>query len=74
MVNKSKALTSAFLLAFTIAIFIANIQYPSLYLKKILYSTISITITYLIFQIFLDEYASKRIKHSIYLPKGTFNH
>jgi small-conductance mechanosensitive channel len=64
MVNRSKVLTVTLLIAFTLAFFVANVEYSSLYLEKILYSTIAITVAYLLFQIFLDEYATKRIKDS----------
>lgn len=64
MVNRLKAIISVLLIIFTFAFFVANIQYPNIYLEKILYSTISITVAYLIFQIFLDEYITKRIKDS----------
>jgi small-conductance mechanosensitive channel len=64
VLNRSKALTAAALIAFTFAFFVANLKYSDMYLEKILYSSIAITITYLLFQIFLEEYASKRIKDS----------
>lgn len=64
MVNKSKALTAVLLVAVTFAFFIANLQYSDIYLEKALYSTIAVTIAYLLFQIVLSEYANKRIKDS----------
>jgi small-conductance mechanosensitive channel len=64
MVNRSKALTAALLIVVTLAFFAATLEYSSLYLEKIFYSILAITIIYLLFQIFLDEYANKRIKVS----------
>ncbi len=64
MVNRSKALTATVLIAATFTFFAANLEYPNLYLGKILYSTIAITVAYLLFQIFLDEYATKHFRDS----------
>ncbi|MGD6852300.1 MAG: mechanosensitive ion channel family protein [Candidatus Bathyarchaeia archaeon] len=64
MVTKSKAITAIVLIAATFTFFVVNIEYQNVYFQKILYSVIAITLTYIILQIFLDEYATKRIKDS----------
>jgi small-conductance mechanosensitive channel len=62
MVNKSKVLTATLLIAFTLVFFAVNTEFSNIYLKKILYSSIAITTVYLVFQIFLEDYAPKHIK------------
>ncbi len=51
-------------MAFSLTFFVANIKYPNLYIVKVFYSTIAITVVFISFQIFLEGYASKKIKNS----------
>ncbi len=64
MLNRSKVIATILLMAFSLIFFVANIKYPNLYIVKVFYSTIAITIVYILFQIFLEGYASKKIKNS----------
>ena len=64
MVTKSKVITTILLVVLTLALFIANLEYHDFYFEKILYSTIAITILYVLFEVILGEYATRRIKDS----------
>ena len=64
MVNKSKVITTIFLVILAFALFVVNLEYPDIYFEKILYSTIAITIVYVLFEVVLGGYATRRIKDS----------
>ena len=64
MLNRSKVIATILLIAISLAFFVANIEYPNPYLVKVFYSTIAIMIVYILFQMLLEGYASKKIKNS----------
>ena len=64
MPNRSKVIATILLIAISLAFFVANIEYPNPYLVKVFYSTIAIMIVYILFQMLLEGYASKKIKNS----------
>ncbi len=64
MVSRSKVITTILLLALTFTFAIISFEYSDIYIKKTLYSIIAVTITYILFQIFFGEYATKHFKDS----------
>lgn len=64
MVSKSRIAIILFLIVLSVTLLVIEIEYPDPYLQKIFFTSLALTVAYLIFEILLEEYAIKRVKDS----------
>jgi small-conductance mechanosensitive channel len=64
MVKRSRILVFCFLIVVSVSVFLANFRYSNIYLQKFFLTSLSLTVVYFLFEVLLEEYASKKLKDS----------
>jgi small-conductance mechanosensitive channel len=64
MVERSRALVLSFLIVVSVSLFSVNFEYPNTYFEKFFLTCLSLTVVYFLFEVLLEEYASRKLKDS----------